>query len=150
MDSLSLWNEYKKHTSLDIDESYAGSFSFEAKGFGGNERIASVLSGKKRAAFSSYPTYAIDNDMIPVSGELYVLEDNSGNAVCIIEVTGVDIVPFNQVTWDMAALEGEDENLEAWREKQREYLEEEADIVGFDFTEDLRLVFMTFNVVFRA
>ena len=62
----------------------------------------------------------------------------------------MNIVPFNEVTWEMAQQEGEDENLEGWREKYREYLEDEGAVVGFEFSPDIRLVFQTFHVVYNG
>ena len=49
----------------------------------------------------------------------------------------------------MAKLEGEDENLEQWKERKTEYLQEEGDILGFEFSPDLKLVFQTFKVICR-
>ena len=43
----------------------------------------------------------------------------------------------------------EDENLGQWKEKKQEYLEDEADILGFEFTPDIKLVFQTFKVVYK-
>ncbi len=143
------WNEFLKTTNLNQEARYAGDFGFEAKGFAGTERIALILAGRKRAVFSSYATYAIDNEPLPVSDEYYIVKDAGENPVCIIKTTSVQILPFNEVTWEMASLEGEDSNLEEWREKTRENIEEEGEIVGFDFSEDIKLVFMSFETVFK-
>ena len=83
------------------------------------------------------------------SGELYLVLDRNEKPVCVIETQSVQVIPFNEVTWEMAKLEGEDESLEVWREKKQEYLEEEGDIMGFEFTPDIKLVFQTFNVVYK-
>ena len=49
----------------------------------------------------------------------------------------------------MARLEGEDENLGQWKERKQEYLKDEGDILGFEFTPDIKLVFQTFNVIYK-
>ena len=59
------------------------------------------------------------------------------------------LVPFNEVTWEMARLEGEDEDLGQWKERKQEYLEDEGAILGFEFTPDIKLVFQTFKVVYK-
>lgn len=146
----SMWNAYKNAAGMSADEMYAGDFSFEAKGFVGNEKLSLVLSGQKKAVFTSFATYAIDNEPLPVSGEFYVVLDNNEEARCIIEVSEVSVLEFQDVTWSMAQLEGEDQNLEEWRAKQQEYLEDEGAIVGFDFTPDMKLVFMSFNLVYSG
>ncbi|MCR5062203.1 MAG: ASCH domain-containing protein [Treponema sp.] len=143
------WNEFLKATGRDEEERCAGDLNFEAKGFVADEMIALVLSGKKTAFFTSWSTYAIDQEPVPVSGELYLVLDRNEKPVCVIETQSVQVIPFNEVTWEMAKLEGEDESLEVWREKKQEYLEEEGDIMGFEFTPDIKLVFQTFNVVYK-
>ena len=49
----------------------------------------------------------------------------------------------------MAQKEGEDENLDQWREKHKEYLEDEGAVLGFEFSPDIKLVFQVFHVVYR-
>jgi len=102
---------------------------------------------KKTAFFSSYASYIIDNEDLPASGEKYVVLDRSGSPRCIIELTSVRIVPFCEVTHEMVIAEGEDESLETWREKEKGYLEDEGEIVGFAFAEDIKLVFHEFRIV---
>lgn len=143
------WNNFLSETGREPDERCAGDLNFEAKGFVADEMIALLLSGKKTAFFTSWSTYAIDGEPIPVSGELYLVLDRNEDPVCIIETQSVQVLPFNEVTWEMAKMEGEDESLMAWREKKKEYLEEEGDILGFEFTPDIKLVFQTFSVVYK-
>ena len=143
------WKKFLSDTGRDEEEKCAGDLFFEAKGFVGDELLALVLSGKKTAFFTSWPTYAIDKEPLPVSGELYVVLDRQQTPRCVIETQSVEIVPFNEVTWAMAQLEGEDEDLGQWKERKREYLEDEGHILGFDFSEDMKLVFQTFKVIYR-
>lgn len=143
------WNKFIKDTGRSPDDRCAGDLCFEANGFVGDEMVSLVLSQKKTAFFTPWSTYAIDQEPLPLSGELYVILDRAGNPRCIIETESVSVVPFKEVTWSMAEQEGEDENLAQWREKKQEYLEDEGHIVGFDFTPDIKLVFQTFKVVYR-
>lgn len=144
------WKKFLKDTNRDEEILCAGDLSFEAKGFVGDELVSLIVSGKKTAFFTSYATYAIDQEPLPVSGELYLVLDRANNPQGVIELESVNIIPFNEVTWEMAKLEGEDENLEAWREKQTEYLEDQAAITGFQFTPDLKLVYQRFNLVYKS
>ena len=143
------WKRFLKATGRDPEEKCAGDMNFEAHGFVCDELVSLVLAGKKTAIFTSFATYAVDNEPLPVSGELYIVFDRAEKPCCIIETTAVSVVPFNEVTGEMAAMEGEDGNIEEWREKHKEYLEEEGSIVGFEFTSDLKLVFQTFHVLYR-
>ena len=143
------WNKFIKDTGRSEEDRCAGDLSFEAKGFVGDELITLVLTNRKKAFFTSWATYTIDQEPLPVSGELYVVLDRAGNARCVIETQSIEIVPFNEVTWEMAQLEGEDENLGAWKERKQEYLEDEGAVLGFEFTPDIKLVYQTFKVVYK-
>ena len=143
------WNKFLKETNRSADDKCAGDLNFEAKGFVSDELIALVLSGKKTAFFTSWATYAIDKEPLPISGELYIVVDRAINPRCVIETESVNIVPFNEVTWPMAQREGEDESLEVWKEKKQEYLDDEGAILGFEFTPDIKLVYQTFRVIYK-
>ncbi len=143
------WNRFLLETGRDENERCAGDFSFASDGFENDSQIAALLSGKKTAVFSSFPAFSIDGEPLPASGELYLVLDRAENPVCVIELESVNIVPFNEVTFEMAEKEGQDRNLEEWRERTEENLLEEADVLGFDFTPEIRLVFQTFRVVYR-
>lgn len=143
------WNKFLSAKGLDPDTKCAGDMFFEAKGFVSDELNALVISGQKTAFFSSYATFAIDQEPLPLSGELYIVVDRANTPLCVIELESVNIIPFNEVTWEMAKQEREDENLEAWREKKQEALEDEGAVLGFDFTPDIKVVFQTFKVVYK-
>ncbi|MCR5765465.1 MAG: ASCH domain-containing protein [Treponema sp.] len=143
------WERFLKETGRDSEERCAGDLNFEAKGFVGDELVSLVVSGKKTAFFSSYATFAIDGEPLPVSGELYIVVDRANNPRCVIELQSVEVIPFNEITWEMAKQEGEDENMTDWRNKEQEYLEEEGAVLGFSFTPDIKLVFQTFRVVYK-
>lgn len=143
------WEKFLEETGRDSDEKCAGDLNFDAKGFLSAELITLVLSGQKKAFFTTLPTFTINQEPLPVSGELYIVVDNQNKPRCVIEVDSVEIIPFNEVTWEMAKMEGECQNLGEWKEKETEYIDEESHIVGFDFSPDIRLVFQTFSVVYR-
>lgn len=143
------WNNFLTETGRSSDDKCAGDLCFEAKGFVGDELVSLVLGNKKTAFFSSWATFAIDQEPLPVSGELYVVLDRSDTPRCVIEIETVNIIPFNEVTWGMAQQEGEDQNIEEWRERKQEYLEDEGAVLGFEFTPDIKLVFQTFKVVYK-
>ena len=143
------WNKFITQSKLAPDTKCAGDLFFEAKGFVSDELTALILSGQKTAFFSSYATFAIDQEPLPVSGELYIVVDRAKEPVCVIELESVNILPLNEVTWEMAKKEGEDENLEAWREKKQEYLEDEGAVLGFEFTPDIKVVYQSFKLIYK-
>ena len=145
----SFWEKFLKETGFSKECSCAGDICFDSDGFSNDAKILLVLSGKKTAIFSSYDSFFIDNEPLPVQGELYVVLDRSESPVAVIELESVSVIPFRDVNYDMAKREGEDENIEAWRTRTREILEEEGAVVGFDFSPDMKLVFQTFRIVYK-
>ena len=143
------WNKFIADTGRSEDDRCAGDLHFQTEKFRSDQLISLILADKKTAFFTSWATYSIDQEPLPVSGELYVVLDRSNTPRCVIETQSVEVVPFNEVTWEMARLEGEDEDLGQWKERKQEYLEDEGAILGFDFTPDIKLVFQTFKVVYR-
>lgn len=112
-----------------------------------NKLLNLVLEGKKRATSSSYPGYLVEGDPIPKVGDMSVITDWDGNPRCVIKTTKVQIIPFNEITFDLASLEGEDENLQSWRTKHEAFFREESKEVGYTFTPDMKVVFEQFEVV---
>ena len=143
------WQKFITEKNLPPETKCAGDLFFETKGFVGDELTALVISGQKTAFFSSYATFAIDQEPLPVSGELYIVVDRAQQPVCVIELESVNVLPFNEVTWEMAKKEGEDETLETWREKHQEYLEDEGAVLGFEFSPDIKLVYQSFKMIYK-
>lgn len=143
------WNKFIQDTGRSTEDKCAGDLCFEAKGFVGDELIALILGNKKTAFFTSWATYSIDQEPLPVSGELYVVLDRANKPRCVIETEAVNIIPFNEVTWNMAQKEGEDADLAEWKARKQEYLEDEGAVLGFEFTPDIKLVYQTFKVIYK-
>ena len=143
------WNSFLEKTNRDKDEKCAGDLFFEGKNFINAELNSIVLAGQKTAQFTTLATFTIDGEPLPVSGELYILVDNQNKPLCVLEMESVNIIPFNEVTWDMAQKEGECSTFGEWKEKMQEYIEDEGHVLGFDYSEDIKLVFQTFKVIYK-
>lgn len=143
------WKNFLIQTGRDLDTVCSGDFNFESKGIKNDSQVVLICSGEKTALFSSFPSFSIDGEPLPVSGELYIVLDRTNSPRCVIELDSVNIIPFNEVTWEMACREGEDENFEEWKCRLQETLEDEGAIVGFSFKPDICLVFQTFHVVYK-
>ena len=144
------WKKYLKETAQSEENAvYSGELVFEDTGFTGQSQLSLVLSGAKTATFTPLDTIEINRELLPVAGEVYVVLDSNEEPACIIELTDVNVVPLNEIPWDLAARDGENENLEEWRGKMREFLEDEADLCGFTPREDSKIVCEIFHVVYR-
>ena len=89
-------------------------------------------------------------EKIPVAGEVYVVEDTAEEPCAVIRLKDVKVIPFNQISWELAAQDGENENLKDWQDKQRAFFEEEADLCGFDFEEEMPVVCEIFELVYKS
>lgn len=143
------WKKFLDSAGLNEEEAgFSGEFSFEPN-FVGEQQLFLLLNGKKTAAFSTFESYGINMEPLPVTGELYIVENKDGEPKAVIEVTDVTVRPFGDITWELARKDGENENLEEWKERQKEYFEEEAAICGFDFNESSKILCQQFKVIFR-
>lgn len=136
---------YELETSLDISH-------LEAWHFGSTEALANallrlVLEGKKRATSSAFPGYALSGEELPQVGEMSVITWWDGTPGCVIRTTKVEIIPYNQITFDLAQLEGEDDDLASWQRNHRAFFEAESTKLGYVFTGDMPVVVEEFEVV---
>lgn len=106
-----------------------------------------VLEGKKRATASSLWGYEIEGDPVPKAGDRSVITFWDGTPGCVVETTRVRILPFREIDFDIAKLEGEDETLDSWRKNHIEFFTEEGKELGYAFTEDMPVIFEEFEVV---
>lgn len=139
-----LWNEYKTINPAIDDKIDAWAFGVEP------DQLADlVLKGEKTATASVYDLYQIDGEPIPQAGTFDVILDGQGQAVCIIKVTKVAVVPFNQVSAEHAFKEGEgDKSLAYWRKVHEEVFRPWLEEVGFTFNQDSKVVLEEFHKVY--
>ena len=143
------WFEYLEKNKLPKNTPYSGEFVLGEDEIMCLELTALVLNGKKTATCSALDAFIIDNEPLPKVGSTYVVTDHNDIPLAIIQTTNVNILPYNQVTWEMAAKEGEDENLESWRANHDEFFEYDADIMGYEFKPDMPVVFEEFKLVYK-
>lgn len=105
-----------------------------------------VLKGIKKATSCSYDGYEEDEEM-PKVGDMSVITDWDDNPRCVIRTTNIRIIPFKDITYDIAKLEGEDENLELWRKTHEKFFKAEGEELGYTFSDDMKVLFEEFEVV---
>lgn len=140
------WKAYLRQTSQSESMAYAEVFSF-----GHGEQMADcllqlVLQGKKTATCWRHKT----GEEITQDGAKSIVLDGQGNPVCIIETVETIILPYKEVDWTLAKLEGEDEDLESWKWNHKTFFEEEGKRKGFSFDENMLLCFEKFKVVYNS
>ena len=143
------WQSFLNDTNLDKKTKYIESFHFEMTEKLANELLNLVLIGKKKATASSKLFYDIENQPMPKEGDYSIVTDWDGNPRCVIKTTSVKVMPFKEETYDICKKEGEDENLESWQQGHIKFFTNEAKEYGYNFSEDMPVVFEEFEVVYK-
>lgn len=143
------WGRYLKSAEKPAGTTFKESFYFGYYEELANELLRLVLTGQKTATTSSYLAYANAGEALPKVGDLSIVTDWSGRPACVIETTQVLTLPFNQMTFDLCRLEGEDENLASWQENHRQAFTHSGPEEGYVFSEEMSVVFEVFRVVYQ-
>lgn len=143
------WNRFLEEAGYEKDTKCLEVFHFELTEYLANELLKLVLEGKKKATASSLISYEKEGSKIPTKGDLSIVTDWNGNPKCVIETKEILIIPFKNITYDICKREGEDDCLETWREGHIRFFEKESKEVGYEFTEELLVVFEDFEVVYQ-
>lgn len=112
------------------------------------ELIELIRSGPKRAGASLFWAYEAETEELPQVGDIEIVVDHEHEPVLVTRVTRVEIVPFNQVTAEYAAIEAEgDGSLEYWREGHWGYFSRECARIGREPQDDMPVVCSVFELV---
>lgn len=148
---LSFWREFAKSRPDDPSGRFLEAFYFDDNEPSANELAKLVVVGQKRATAGLLWSHEKEGKPLPKSGDLSIVTDFAGNSVCIIETTRVDIVPFNEVSAEFAATEGEgDSSLAYWRSVHTAYFSRECQRIGREPEPGMPIVCERFDVVFKS
>ena len=127
---------------------------YEAWSFGDSPEMADelgrlVTAGTKTATCCSLRGLELDGEPVPETGHLSIVLGGGGEPLCVIETTGVEVKPYNEVGADFARAEGEgDRSLAYWREAHKRFFIREGEASGYAFDETMPLVCERFRVVY--
>jgi uncharacterized protein YhfF len=114
-----------------------------------NELAQLTRSGQKRATAGDLWSYEAEHEPLPRVGDFSVITDWNDTAACVICTTSVEVVPFDEVTEEFAAIEGEgDGSLRYWREAHQAAFTRGLSPIGKEFAPDMPVVCERFEVVF--
>ena len=127
---------------------HLSSFHFCDNEHDANECARLVVAGLKRATSPSVWSFEIRGEPLPKPGDLHVVTNWAGEAQCIIRTTAVAVVPFQHVTEEHAAEEGEgDRTLAWWRPVHWDYYARELAGTEFQPSSDMPIVCERFERV---
>lgn len=144
------WNMFLKKMGRSETTKYLDIFHFELTEKWANELLRLVLTGQKKATASSLWGYELEGEEIPKVGDLSIVTDWEGVPRCVIETTEVIVIPFSDITYDICKREGEDDTLESWRAGHIRFFEEEGNELGYEFSDDMPVIFEDFEVVYQV
>jgi uncharacterized protein YhfF len=156
----SFWDLARFHAKLNVAPSYFGpttlevvpppAWSFGATPEQSDELLALVLDGTKTAAASALWDYEADGEQLPEPGTLSIILDGRDHPRALIQITEVEVVPFDEVDDEHAYLEGEgDRSLDHWRQAHERFFTEHPSH-DRGFARDMPVVLERFRVVYQA
>jgi len=145
-------NQYLQSLPTSVAQQYT-SFSADyycADEYNANLCAELILRGEKQASCSMEYWYSHEGETMPVVGHLQVVTNWQDEPVCIVEITSVSTCPYEQVTAEFAAAEGEgDKSLEWWRNAHWKFFSLECEELGIEPKQDMLLVLERFKVVHK-
>jgi uncharacterized protein YhfF len=110
--------------------------------------IELIRSGAKRAGTSLLWAHEAEGEPLPKVGDIQIVVDYLNEPALLTRVTWVDVVAFDQVTAEYAAIEGEgDGSLEYWSDAHWRFFSRECARLGREPTTDMLVVCAVFELL---
>lgn len=143
------WKQFLQAKGLASNTQYYEAFGFGIEKSTINNLLKLVLEGKKTATASNSFLYEVLQSKEPVVGDLSIVLDGDGNPSCVIETIKITKIKFKDMTYQICKREGEDENLESWRNNHIDFFSKEAKSLGYEFNEEMIVLFEDFKVIYK-
>lgn len=143
------WQRFLQKNNLPSDTRYLEAFYFDASKESARHLCNLVLQGKKQATASSLYHYQSTGEEMPKIGDYSIVTNFEGTPYGVIQTTDLSIIPFKDLTYDVVKREGEDEDLASWREKHIRFYQIDGQRSGYEFDEDMPVVFEDFKLVYK-
>ena len=145
------WQSFVEVQAEDPTPHFFEAFHFDDSEQSANKLALLVLAGTKRATAALVWSFETASVPLPKAGDLSVVTNWAKKPLCIIETKRVDVVPYDQVTAEFAATEGEgDGSLLYWQEVHWAYFGRECQRIGRVLDPNMPVVCERFEVVFRG
>ncbi|NDZ18298.1 ASCH domain-containing protein [Variovorax sp. WS11] len=145
------WDAFCAELGEDGSDRFFEAFHFDDNEATANELADLVLAGVKRATAGLVWSFENAGGSPPKPGALSVVTYWDGRPACVIETLQVEVLPFDQVTAEFAAIEGEgDASLEYWRRVHWAYFGRECARMGREPSLTMPVACERFNVIYRG
>lgn len=142
------WQAFLNQAGLPPSTPCADVYAFGSGAAMADELLALVLAGKKKATCGCLRSYELGGLPLPRVGDLCLVLDGRGNPACVLRTLAVQVLPFEQMTWEICRREGEDETLASWQDGHWRFFTREAEAYGYTFSPSQLVVFEDFELVF--
>lgn len=149
MTHLDFWQSFLRDTHRPARLPMPAAWHFDLNERDANALLQLVLRDVKHATASSLWSFELEGDPLPEEGTLSIITDWDGEPWCVIETTRVHTLPYRDITFELARLEGEDDDLDSWRRHHEAFFREDGNELGYTFTEDMPVVLEEFRVIYR-
>ncbi|HJO94657.1 MAG TPA: ASCH domain-containing protein [Victivallales bacterium] len=143
------WEKFIKTRNKKAASKFYEVFHFTMDKNSANQLAELVLQGKKRATSSLYWDYD-SSDELPKKNYFSIVTNWDGIPLCIIETIKVDIIPYNEVSKEFAAMEGEgDCSLDYWRRIHWDSFTKSCAYIGRLPEKNMPIVCEQFKLVYK-
>ncbi len=141
-----MWADFRQATGVETE--LISAFAFGDSPAMADELGELVLHGPKRATAGLLLEYERDGEALPLEGDCSIVVDGRGQPMCVIQTTGVEVKPLDQVDAAFAWDEGEgDRTLDWWLQAHHRFFTRQCERLGVPFRDDLDVVLERFAVV---
>ncbi len=147
----SFWAAFAATQASDPTPRFLEAFYFDENEPSANELAALALAGRKQATAGLLWSHDKENRPLARHGDLSIVTNYSGEPVCVIETQKVEIVPFEEVTAEFAATEGEgDGSLQYCGQAHEAFFSRECKRIGRTPEARMPVVCEQFKNIFSA
>jgi uncharacterized protein YhfF len=112
------------------------------------ELLSLIIHGNKRGGAGLLWAYEYDQEATAQVGDIVIVLDHLHNPRVITKTTGVEIVPFSEVSAEFATREAEgDGSLEYWRTEHWRFFQRECARIGRVIDKSMPVVCESFDVI---
>ncbi|WP_284620739.1 ASCH domain-containing protein [Aquabacterium humicola] len=112
------------------------------------ELITLIREGRKRAGTSLLWAMEAEGELLPDIGDIEVVVDHQNSPAVVTRVVRVEVLPYEKVTADYAAIEGEgDGSLQYWRDGHWAFFARECARIGRLPSREMPVVCCVFEVL---
>lgn len=135
------WNDFLEAKGLPGYTKYSKMYRLGQNEERSGKLIKLLLRGKKRASVISWTAAS----KLPKRGDYTIIADWDELPRCVLKTVRAQVIRFNEITLEQVLKMGEDDNLEDWFKRHRDFFTSTG-----SFTEDMPIVYEEFRLEYKG